>query len=240
MRLVLEDDLRRSRLTVLFRLLLAIPHFVWFVLWTVAARARGLRRLVRRALHRPRPALAPPLPRRMGALRTARVRVHVPRRGEVPGLHRARRLVRRRRATSPRRSAQSRWTMFFRGFLAMPGAPRRVGARWRGVRRAVLGWFYAIVRGRMPGGPPESRRVLHPLRRRRRPRTGSSLTDRYPFAAPVLHDRPPSARRRSRCCCSRRRHHRPRPCPESRSEDPRGPPPGPGSSSVTRRSSAAG
>lgn len=36
-RLVVSDDLRRSRLTVFFRLLLAIPHLVWLVLWTVAA-----------------------------------------------------------------------------------------------------------------------------------------------------------------------------------------------------------
>jgi hypothetical protein len=36
-RMVLDDDLRRSRLTVLFRLLLAFPHFVWILLWTVAA-----------------------------------------------------------------------------------------------------------------------------------------------------------------------------------------------------------
>ena len=36
-RLELDDDGRRSRLTVFFRLLLAIPHFVWLALWTVAA-----------------------------------------------------------------------------------------------------------------------------------------------------------------------------------------------------------
>ena len=29
----LEDDLQRSRLTVFFRLLLGIPHFIWLVLW---------------------------------------------------------------------------------------------------------------------------------------------------------------------------------------------------------------
>jgi hypothetical protein len=34
--LVVEDDLLRSRLTVFFRLLLAIPHFVWAFLWTIA------------------------------------------------------------------------------------------------------------------------------------------------------------------------------------------------------------
>jgi hypothetical protein len=36
-RLAVTDDLRRSRLTVFFRLLLAIPHFVWLYLWTIAA-----------------------------------------------------------------------------------------------------------------------------------------------------------------------------------------------------------
>ncbi len=34
-RIVVTDDLRRSRLTVFFRLLLAIPHIVWLVLWTI-------------------------------------------------------------------------------------------------------------------------------------------------------------------------------------------------------------
>ena len=33
-RLLVEDDYRRNRLTVLFRLLLAIPHYIWFVLWS--------------------------------------------------------------------------------------------------------------------------------------------------------------------------------------------------------------
>jgi len=34
--LIVTDDLRRSRLTVFFRLLLAIPHLVWLALWGVA------------------------------------------------------------------------------------------------------------------------------------------------------------------------------------------------------------
>lgn len=34
--LVVEDDLRRNRLTVFFRLLLAIPHLIWVSLWTIA------------------------------------------------------------------------------------------------------------------------------------------------------------------------------------------------------------
>lgn len=36
-RLVVEDDYRRNRLTVFFRLLLAIPHFIWFFLWSILA-----------------------------------------------------------------------------------------------------------------------------------------------------------------------------------------------------------
>jgi hypothetical protein len=34
--LIVTDDLRRSRLTVFFRLLLAIPHFIWLALWGIA------------------------------------------------------------------------------------------------------------------------------------------------------------------------------------------------------------
>ncbi len=34
--LVVEDDLQRSRLTVFFRLLLAIPHLIWMTLWGIA------------------------------------------------------------------------------------------------------------------------------------------------------------------------------------------------------------
>jgi hypothetical protein len=35
-RLVVTDDLRRSRLTVLLRLVLALPHLVWWSLWGLA------------------------------------------------------------------------------------------------------------------------------------------------------------------------------------------------------------
>jgi hypothetical protein len=36
-RLIVNDDLRRNRLTVFFRLLLAIPHLIWFLLWGIVA-----------------------------------------------------------------------------------------------------------------------------------------------------------------------------------------------------------
>ena len=34
--LVVTDDLHRSRLTVFFRILLVIPHFIWLALWGIA------------------------------------------------------------------------------------------------------------------------------------------------------------------------------------------------------------
>lgn len=36
-RLIVNDDLQRTRLTVFFRLILAIPLFLWFTLWGVIA-----------------------------------------------------------------------------------------------------------------------------------------------------------------------------------------------------------
>ena len=33
----IDDDLRRNRLTVFFRLLLGIPHYIWITLWSIAA-----------------------------------------------------------------------------------------------------------------------------------------------------------------------------------------------------------
>ena len=57
------DDLRRSRVTVLFRLPLAIPHLVWLMLWTIA-RAPGSDRPVVRDARPGRPiGGAAPLPR---------------------------------------------------------------------------------------------------------------------------------------------------------------------------------
>ena len=35
--LIDSDDLKRSRLTVFFRYLLTIPHFLWLVIWGIAA-----------------------------------------------------------------------------------------------------------------------------------------------------------------------------------------------------------
>jgi hypothetical protein len=36
-RLIVNDDLRRNRLTVFFRIVLAIPHLIWVLLWGIVA-----------------------------------------------------------------------------------------------------------------------------------------------------------------------------------------------------------
>jgi hypothetical protein len=41
-RLIVTDDLQRNRLTVFFRIILAIPHLIWFTLWTIAALFAGI------------------------------------------------------------------------------------------------------------------------------------------------------------------------------------------------------
>ena len=36
-RLVASDDLERLRIAVFFRALLAVPHFIWLLLWSIVA-----------------------------------------------------------------------------------------------------------------------------------------------------------------------------------------------------------
>ena len=87
---------------------------------------------------------------------------------------------------------QSRWTIFFRGFLALPAL---LVSSALGGAAFVVGRARLVLRDRDAGG---CRRAFGTSARpasataRRRARTGSCSTDRYPFAAPVLHDRPPA------------------------------------------------
>ncbi len=88
LQLELSDDGRRSRLTVFFRLLLALPHFVWLALWTVVGVPGRDRERDRRARARPFRRAAAPLSRRLRALLGPCDRVHHAGRKSVPGLRR--------------------------------------------------------------------------------------------------------------------------------------------------------
>jgi Domain of unknown function (DUF4389) len=187
--LVLEDDGRRSRLTVLFRLLLSLPHLVWLVLWTIAAFfaaiANGLVALVRgrsaEALHRFLAAyvrytahvfaflflVANPFPGFTGE-------PGYPADITIGGAER-----------------QNRWITLFRIFLVIP-ALFVAGALGGALAVAgFFGWFASLVTGRMPTGL----RNLGAMAIRYHAQTNAYwfvVTDHYPYASPALQP-PPEA-----------------------------------------------
>ncbi len=184
-RIVITDDLERPRLIVLFRLLLVIPHFAWLLLWSVAA-------LVAAVAAWPAALATGRVPSKLHLFLAAYVRyvLHL-----LAFVH----LVGRRfpgftglansygidlEIDPPER--QSRWTTLFRLVLAFPAL--LIGAALGGVLFvvALLGWFSAVVTGRMPQGL----RNLGVSCLRYGAQLDSYLlllTDRYPYAAPVLN-----------------------------------------------------
>ena len=180
---------RRSRLTVFFRLLLAIPHFVWLSLWRVLVAlivpSRGFSSLVTgppaAALHRFIAAwvryyahvwrllvvIGGPFPGFVGARAATRSTSRsTPRSGSGAGSRCSAASSRSRRSCSPARSAL---------VVSVVG---------------FLGWLAALVTGRMP------RRASQP-RRRRRPLSRADQRVRAPRSPtatrtprPALRDRP--------------------------------------------------
>jgi len=190
-RIAVDDELRRSRLTILFRLLLAIPHFVWITLWSLfvpfAALAAWVVALVAgrvpSALHRFLAAYV-----RYATHLFAYVYVVG---SKFPGFT-------GRQGSygidvlidGPRR--QSRWKTFFRLFLALPAffVASALGSVLFVV--ALFGWWFALIMGRMP----EGLRNLGASCLRYSAQTYAYLlllTDRYPYASPVLAGRQPIA-----------------------------------------------
>jgi Domain of unknown function (DUF4389) len=145
------EDLRRSRLTVFFRILLAIPHIVWLVLWTIAAIVVGivnwfvtlftgtpqpslhgfLSRYVRYSLHVNSflYLAANPFPGFTGEAGTYPLDLALP---------------------GPQR--QNRWVTGFRIFLAIPAWIVNTALGWALIIAAVYTWFVAMVRGVAPWG----------------------------------------------------------------------------------------
>ena len=205
-RLLVYDDLRRSRLTVFFRLLLALPHIIVLALWSTLAyilafinwfgllfTGRPIRGLHKLQVHYLRylthveaylNLLADPFPGLAGEPGSYPIDVH------LPEAHR-----------------QNRWKTGFRLFLALP-AVLLVGALSSGSLQggggglrlalgivgtaAFLGWFAALARGTMPQGLRDvlaygigySVQVAGYL---------LLVTDRYPNADPLAVDYPQPA-----------------------------------------------
>jgi hypothetical protein len=150
-RLQADAELRRSRLTVFFRLLLALPHLIWLYLWGIAAlvavilnwfatlfRGRspaGLHRFLATYLRYQTHVYAylyltaNPFPGFTGREGSYPVDLSI----EEP-------------------QVQNRWTVGFRIVLALPAI--FVAAAYSNVLNlaALLGWFAALFTGRMPNG----------------------------------------------------------------------------------------
>lgn len=182
-RLIVTDDLRRSRLTVFFRLLLALPHLIWLWLWGIAVFfaviANWVATLIAgvspQALHRFLAAyvryrnhvyaylflIANPFPGFAG--RTGSYPIE-------PVIE------------GPR--AQNRWKVFFRLFLALPAV--LIGSAYGGLLLvvALLGWFAALATGRMPPGLRNAGALA--LRYSAQLEGyGLLLTDAYPYSGPL-------------------------------------------------------
>lgn len=182
-RLANDDDLRRSRITVLLRLPLAFPHIVWLLLWTVVALlatfvnwfcvlaigrsprpfARFLSAYIRYSVH----VLAflyvmcNPFPGFVGRSGSYPVDVHI----------------------DPF-ARQSRSKTLFRLFLLIPAVFVSSATGTMLLVVAVLAWFASLVRAEIPSG----------LQRAGAYALGYSaqlnayayvLTDRYPHASPA-------------------------------------------------------
>lgn len=176
-------DLRRSRLTVFFRILLAIPHIIWVVLWGIVVfvaaiaqwfvtlfsgtPARGLHRFIsayiRYRLHVLAFILlvANPFPGFTGAPGTYPLDL------EVEG---------------PQR--QNRWKTGFRTLLAIPAFLVNSALSGALFTAALLTWFYALVKGSAPWGL----RNLSAYALRYDAQANAYwflLTDVYPHASPL-------------------------------------------------------
>lgn len=187
---VADDDLRRSRLLVFFRFLLAIPHLVWALLWGLLAllllipswaSALALGRLPG-PLHRFYAALV-----RYGAQLSAFFYLGAnpfPGFTGTPGRYPVEVAV-----AAPER--QGRWTILFRGLLALPASILGGALNSLQLTAAVLGWFAALFTGRMPHGLRNVQ--LYAIRYGAQLYAyGLLLTPRYPYSGPGPCDRPAS------------------------------------------------
>jgi uncharacterized protein DUF4389 len=149
--LVVDDDLRRTRLTVFFRLLLAIPQAIWLALWGIAVYVAWIIAWFAALFTGRVPAGLHDF-----IARYARATTHLyaymllladpwPPFGGAPGSYPV-----DLRVDPPQ--PQSRLSVFFRILLAIPAFLLAYVFRIVNQLIAFLGWFYALATGRMHEG----------------------------------------------------------------------------------------
>lgn len=182
-RLTVSDDLQRSRLTTFFRLLLALPHLVWLLLWGIvaifAALANGVVTVIRgtspQGLHNFLAAyvryqvhvlaylllVANPFPGFAGKAGSYPLDVEI---------------------DPPER--QNRWVTGFRLFLAIPAFMLGSALGTAAWLAGLFSWFHGLFRAEVPRGL----RNLGAYSLRYQAQLGGYLyllTSRYPYSGPA-------------------------------------------------------
>ena len=149
--LIVDDDLRRNRLTVFFRLLLAIPQLIWLYFFGIVAAFALLFAWIVAVFTGRVPDSQHNLLARYQRL-TTHVAAYTllianpwPPFGGSPGTYP---IDLRVEEAAP----QSRLTVFFRGLLAIPALVLAYVFRLVNTLIALLGWFYSLIFGRMHEG----------------------------------------------------------------------------------------
>lgn len=181
-RLTVADDLRRSRLTVFFRLLLAIPHFVWFLLWGIAVFFAWIVNWFATLFTGRSPA---GLWRFLAAY--VRYQTHVYAYVQVaanpfPGFTGSPGTYPLDVQLDPQ-ERQNRWLTAFRLFLAVPAFAILAALLTAGYLAAVFSWFHGLFRAQVPRGL----RNLIAFQLRYQAQVSAYvylLTDRYPYSGP--------------------------------------------------------
>jgi hypothetical protein len=178
-----SDDLARSRLTVFFRVLLAIPHLIWLALWGIVAYLAAIVNWFATIFRGTSPDS---LHRFLAAY--VRYQAHVYAylfliANPFPGFTgRQGSYLVEPRIEGPRE--QNRWKVGFRLFLAIPAL--LLSSAYSGLLLVVgfLGWFASLANARMPVGMRNAGALAL--------RYGAQangylllLTDRYPYSGPT-------------------------------------------------------
>jgi hypothetical protein len=192
-RITVADDLERSRLTVFFRLLLALPHIVWLLLWSIVAWLAGIANWFA-TLFSGRPPEA--VQRFLSSY--VRYSIHVtaflyltanpfPGFTGRPGTYPV-------SVELPPRDRQNRWITGFRLLLAFPAMLLSSGFGTLLGTAALLLWFASLFTARAPRGLRNASAVA--LRYQAQVSAYIFLlTERYPYSGPTdpqLAEPPPA------------------------------------------------
>jgi Domain of unknown function (DUF4389) len=198
-RLAVDDDLRRSRLTVFFRLLLALPHLVWLLLWSIAAVVALIAMWLATVFRIDRTDIRISTPPQ-GLFRFVsaylRYSYHVQAfialtANPFPGFTGAAGSY-PVDAELPRPARQSRLVTLFRLPLAWPALALSGSLYALTFLAGFFGWFVALILGRMPRSLRDAQ--AYALRYALQASAYFWLvTDRYPFSGPTLGEPEPPA-----------------------------------------------